>query len=101
MINGITKDRKYEDMVDFVDKKASKESTNEASVIRAVVHEHCLVLGLANPAEMASYIEKKMKKRCYHLILLYFVFLNRVRERKAEMKPSEENMKRGGDGRRP
>jgi|YelNatPaOPRAMG01_1025707.scaffolds.fasta_scaffold20624_4 hypothetical protein len=59
MINCITKDRKYEDMVDFVDKKASKESTNEATVIRAVVHEHCLVLGLAIPAEMASYIEKR------------------------------------------
>jgi len=44
---------------------------------------------MANPAEKASDM-KKDDKRCYHLILLYFVFLNRELERKAEMKLSGE-----------
>jgi hypothetical protein len=45
IISGITRDRKREDEVEFVDKKASNESTNEASVIRAVIQEHHADLG--------------------------------------------------------
>jgi len=89
IIHGITNDRKYEDEVEFVDKKAPNESTNEASVIRAVIQEHRAVMGLANPTEKISEF-KKDEKRCYQLILLYFVFLHRELERKAEMKLSEE-----------
>ena len=51
IINGITNDRKHEDKVEFVVKKASNESTNEAAVIRAVGQEHRVVLGLVHPAE--------------------------------------------------
>jgi hypothetical protein len=42
-------DRELE--VEFVDKKVPNESTNEASVIRAVIQEHRAVMGLANPTE--------------------------------------------------
>ena len=59
IINGITNDRKHEDEIDFVDKKAPNESTNEASVIRAVVQEHCPVLGMPTPAEKASDMKKR------------------------------------------
>jgi len=89
IINGIMKDRKREDEVEFVDKKASRRSTDEDSVIRAVIQEHRAVLGLANPTEKISEL-KKDKDRYYHLILRYFVFLGRELERKAEVKLSEE-----------
>jgi len=48
IINDIMKDRKYEVEIEFVDKKASRRSTNEASVIRAAIQEYRAVLGLAN-----------------------------------------------------
>jgi len=90
MINGITKDRKREDEVEFVDKKTSRRSTNEASVIRAVIQEHRAILGLANPTEKVSELKKDKERYCL-LILRYFVFLDRELERKAEMKLSGEN----------
>jgi len=93
MINGITKDRKREDEVEFVDKKASKECMNEASVIRAAIQEHRAVLGFVNPTEKISEL-KKDKERYYRLVLRYFVFLDRELERKAEMKLSEERIKK-------
>jgi len=62
IINCITKDRKHEDEIEFVDKKASNECTNEASVIRAVIQEHRAVLGLVNPADKISELEKIRKK---------------------------------------
>jgi len=89
IINGITNDRRYEDEVEFVDKKASKVSTNEASAIRAVIKEHRAVLGLANPTDKISEL-KKDKERYHRLVLHYFVFLDRELERKAEMKLNGE-----------
>jgi len=89
IINGITYDRKHEDEVEFVDKKASNESTNEASVIRAAMQEHGAVMGLPNPTEKMSEL-KKDKERYYRLTLRYFVVLDRELERKAEMKLSGE-----------
>jgi len=89
IIHGITNDRKYEDEIEFVDKKASKESTKEASAIRAVLQEHRARLGLANPTGKVSEL-KKDKERYYRLILQYFVLLDRELEREAEMKLSEE-----------
>jgi len=99
IINGITNDRQHEDEIEFVDKKATHRSTNEDSVIRAVVQEHRAVLGLANPTDKISEL-KKDTERYYLLILRYFVFLDRELERTAEMKLSEEKMKNGRDGRR-
>jgi hypothetical protein len=61
IINGITKDRKHEDEIEFVDKKTSRRNTNEASVIRAVIQEHRAVLGLVNPADKISELEKIRK----------------------------------------
>jgi len=61
IINGITNDRRYEDEVEFVDMRVSKGSTNEASVIRAVIQEHRAVLGWANPADKISEIKKIRK----------------------------------------
>jgi len=90
IINGIMKDRKREDEVEFVDKKTSRRSTNEASVIRAVIQEHRAILGLANPSEKVSELKKDKERYCL-LILRYFVFLDRELERKAEMKLSGEN----------
>jgi hypothetical protein len=90
IINDITNDRKHEDGVEFVDKKESNESTNEASVIRAAVQEHRAVSGLANPPEKISEL-KKDKERYDRLVLRYFLFLDRELERKAEMKLSEES----------
>ena len=58
IINGITNDRKYEDEVEFVDKKAPNESTNEASVIRAVIQERRAILGLANPTDKIPELKK-------------------------------------------
>jgi len=58
-INGITKDRQHEDEVEFVEKKASNESANEASVIRAAMQEHCAGLGLANQTEKISELKKR------------------------------------------
>jgi len=98
IINGITKDRRREDEVEFVEKKESNESTNEDSVIRAAIKEHRAVLGLANPAEKISAL-KKDKGRYDRLILRYFVFLDRELDREAEMKLGEEEMKSGRDGR--
>jgi hypothetical protein len=98
IINGITNDRKHEDEVEFVDKKASKESTNEASVIRALIQEDRAVMGLVNPTDKISKL-KKGKERYYRLILCYFAFLDGELERKAEIKLSEEKMKNGRDGR--
>jgi len=89
IINGITNDRRHEDEVEFVDKKASKVSTNEASAIRAVIKEHRAVLGLANPTDKISEL-KKDKERYHRLVLHYFVFLDRELERKAEMKLNGE-----------
>jgi hypothetical protein len=59
IINDITNDRNHEDEVEFVDKKAANQSTNEASVIRAVIQEHRAVLGLANPTEKISELKKR------------------------------------------
>jgi hypothetical protein len=59
IINGITKDRKREDEVEFVNKKASRRSTNEDSVIRAVIEAHRAILGLANPADKISELKKR------------------------------------------
>jgi hypothetical protein len=89
IINGITDDRRHEDEVEFVEKKASNETTNGASVIRAAIQEHRAVMGLSNPPDKISEL-KKDKERYYRLILRYFVFLDRELERKAEMKLSEE-----------
>jgi len=61
IINCITNDRHHEDEIEFVDKKASNECTNEASVIRAVIQEHRAVLGLVNPADKISELEKIRK----------------------------------------
>jgi hypothetical protein len=60
--NGITNDRKHEDEVEFVDKKAPNESTNEASVIRVAKQEHRAVLGLANPTDKISELKKRQGK---------------------------------------
>jgi len=87
--NGITNNRRRVDGIEFVDKKASKEITNAASVIRAVMQEHRAVSGLANPTEKISEL-KKDKERYDRLVLRYFVFLDRELDRKAEMKLSEE-----------
>jgi hypothetical protein len=100
IINGITNDRKHEDYIEFVDEKKSRRSTNEASVIRAVIQEHRAVSGLANSREKISEL-KKDNERYYRLILCYFAFLDRAPERKAEIKLSDEKMKSGRDGRRP
>jgi len=89
IINGIMNDRNYGNEVEFVDKKESNQSTNENSVIRAVIEEHRAVLGLANPTDKISAL-KKDKGRYDRLILRYSVFLDRELERKAEMKLSEE-----------
>jgi len=61
IINCITNDRHHEDEIEFVDKKASNECTNEASLIRAVIQEHRAVLGLVNPADKISELEKIRK----------------------------------------
>jgi len=90
IINGITKDRKHEDETEFVDKKSSNESTNEASVIRAPSKEYRADLGLANPAEKMSELKKHMEKY-NRLILRYFLVLDRELECKADVKLSEEN----------
>jgi len=58
IINGITKDRKRDNEVEFVDKKASRRSTNEDSVIRAVIQAHRAISGLANPAGKISELKK-------------------------------------------
>jgi hypothetical protein len=99
IINGITNNRRRVDGIEFVDKKASKEITNEASVIRAAIQVHRAVLGLANPTDKISEL-KKNKGRYDRLVLWYFVFLDRELERKAEVKLSEEKMRSGRDGRR-
>jgi hypothetical protein len=66
IINGITNGRRYEDEVAFVDMRVSNGSTNEASVIRAVIQEHRAViqehravLGLANPTDKISALKKR------------------------------------------
>jgi hypothetical protein len=87
--NGITNDRKHEGEVEFVGKKTSKGSTNEASATRAAIQEHRAVLGLVNPTDKISKLEKD-KERYYRLFLRHFVFLDRELERKVEMKLSEE-----------
>jgi hypothetical protein len=87
--NGVTNDRQHEQQIEFVGDKASNESTNEASVIRAVVEEHRAVLGLLSPTDKISE-SKKDKERYYRLALRYFVFLDGELERKAEMKLNEE-----------
>jgi len=89
IINGITNDRKHEGEVEFVGKKTSKGSTNEASATRAAIQEHRAVLGLVNPTDKISKLEKD-KERYYRLFLRHFVFLDRELERKVEMKLSEE-----------
>jgi hypothetical protein len=49
IINGITNDRQSGQEIEFVDKKTSHSSTNEASVIRAAIQEHRAVLGQSIP----------------------------------------------------
>jgi hypothetical protein len=61
IINDITNDRKHEDEVEFVDKKESNESANEASVFLAVIQEHLAVLGLANPTNRVPELKKIRK----------------------------------------
>jgi len=87
IINGITHDRKLEDDIEFVDKKASNQSTNKVSVIRADLQEHRAVMGLPNPTDKISELRKD-KGRYYRLVLLYFVVLDRELERKAQVKLS-------------
>jgi len=89
IINAITNNRQYEDEIEFFDKKASRRSTNEDSVIRAAIQEHRAVFGLANPAEKKSELKKDKERYC-RLLLQYFVFLDRELECKADMKLSEE-----------
>jgi len=98
IINDITNDRNHEDEVEFVDKKAANQSTNEASEIRAVIQEHRAVLGLANPTEKISEL-KKDKERCYRLVLRYFVFSFRELEPKTEKRLSRRKMQSRRDGR--
>jgi len=87
--NGITKDRKHEYEVEFVDKKPSRRRANDDSVIRLVIQEHRAVLGLANPTERISEL-KNDKERYYRLFLRYLVLLDLELECKAEMKLSGE-----------
>jgi hypothetical protein len=61
IIDAITNDSRDEQEIEFVDKKASRRRTKEASVTRAAIQEHCAVLGLASPAESISEL-KKMRK---------------------------------------
>jgi len=84
ILNGITKDCHHEQEIDSTEKRASKESTNEAYRIRAATQEHRAVFGLVNPADKLSDMRQD-EERCHPLILHYFVFLNREFERKAEM----------------
>jgi len=56
--NGVTNDRKHEDAIELVDKKTSRKRKNEASVIRAAIHEYRTVLGLANPTDKISELKK-------------------------------------------
>jgi len=58
IIIGITNDRKHEDAIELVDKKTSRKRKNEASVIRAAIHEYRTVLGLANPTDKISELKK-------------------------------------------
>jgi len=88
IVESIRDDIQYEQEIEFVHKKTSRRRKNEASVISAAVQEHRAVLRLANAAEKVS-ATKKVKKKCYPLILRYFVFLDRELERKVEMKLSE------------
>ena len=44
-INGITNDGHHEDEIEFIDKKTSHRSKNEASVIRARIQERRGLLG--------------------------------------------------------
>jgi len=89
ILNSIRNDRKHEHEIEFVDEKASNQSTNEVFVIRAVIQEHRAALALPNPAEKISQL-KKDKKRYYRLVLRYFVFLDRELERKVEMKSERD-----------
>ena len=89
IINGITNDSKNEQEIEFVDKKTSHRRMNEASVNRTTIKEHRAALGLVNPIENVSDMEKD-KKSC-SLILRYAVFLNREHERKAVMEPDVEH----------
>jgi hypothetical protein len=56
--NGVTNDRKHEQEIEFVGEKASNESTNEATVIRAAIQEYRAVLGLANTTDKISELKK-------------------------------------------
>ena len=58
VINGITNDSKSEREIEFIGKKPSRRSTNEDSVIRAVIEEHRAVLGLANQTDKISELKK-------------------------------------------
>jgi len=62
IINGITNDSKNEQEIEFVDKKTSHMRKNEASVNRTTIKEHRAVLGLVNPIENVSDMEKDEKK---------------------------------------
>jgi hypothetical protein len=98
IINGITNDRKYEDEIEFVDKKTSRRSTNGASVIRATIQEHRAVLGLLSPTGKLPNM-KKDEERFYQLILRCFMFLNRKHGRKADMEPGVEKTNSRREGR--
>jgi len=89
IIDGVTNVSKNEQETEFVNKKTSRRRKNEASVIRAVMHEHRAALGLANRAEEVLDMKKDEERR-YRLILHYVMFLNREVERKAEIKLSVE-----------
>jgi len=62
-INGISNDSKNEHEIELVDKKTSHRSMNEASVIRAAIQEHRALLGLVDPAEQVSEVEKDGKRK--------------------------------------
>jgi len=60
IINRATNDCRNQQEIEFVDKKASRRSRNEASVIRAAIQEHRAVFGLLNPEEKLSEMKKRM-----------------------------------------
>jgi hypothetical protein len=53
-------DRRNEEEIEFVGKKTPRKRKNEASVIRATIHEHRAVLGLVNPTEKVTDTKKTL-----------------------------------------
>jgi len=57
-MSSITNDRQHEQEIEFAGEEASPSTMNEAPVVRAAVQEHRGGLGLANPEEKVSEMEK-------------------------------------------